>query len=376
MKIGISCYPSQGGSGVVATELGKALAGRGHEIHFITSSLPVRLREFDRNIYFHEVTPENYPVFLYPPYSLSLAAKMAEVTETYGLDILHAHYAMPHAACAYLARQMLNGTGVHTVTTLHGTDITLVGQAPSFYKVTRFSIAQSDAVTAVSDWLREETRRRFSLERPIEVIPNFVDTALFRPRPLEERRACFADPGEKLLVHVSNFRPVKNVGAVIEVFRRVAARHPARLLLVGDGPERVSVEAQVQRLGLSDRVRFLGGQEYVEEILPLADVFLLPSLHESFGLVALEASACRVPVVATSVGGTPEVVTDGVTGFLREPGDVDGLAEATELLVADPERAAAMGRAGRERAEGEFAIDRIVPRYLALYESLLAESRT
>jgi N-acetyl-alpha-D-glucosaminyl L-malate synthase BshA len=369
VKVGISCYPTQGGSGVVATELGKELALRGHEVHFMTSSLPVRLRRFDRNIFFHEVQPENYPLFLYPPYSLSLAAKMAEVTETHGLDVLHAHYAMPHAACAYLARQMVAGRRVKTVTTLHGTDITLVGQAPSFYKVTKFSIEQSDCVSSVSGWLREETRRIFKTERPVSVIPNFVDTEVFRPGAPPERRACFADPREKILLHISNFRPVKNVDMVLEVFRRVAARIPSRLLLVGEGPELIPIEQRVRELDLLDRVSFLGGQEYVEEILPLADAFLLPSLHESFGLVALEAMACGVPVVATSIGGTAEVVAEGECGFLRDPHDADGMEEAVAALLGDSERARAMGAAGRRRAESEFRVEQVIPKYLELYSA-------
>jgi len=367
VRIGISCYPSQGGSGVVATELGKALAARDHEIHFITSSLPVRLREFDRNIFFHEVQPENYPVFLHPPYSLSLAAKMAEVAETYDLDVLHAHYAMPHAACAYLAKQMLRGKPIKTVTTLHGTDITLIGQAPSFYKVTKFSIEESDCVSSVSRWLADETRRSFHTTRPIHVVPNFVDTEVFRPQDVSERRRCFAEPGEKVVLHISNFRPVKNIGAVIDVFRHVAGKFPARLLLVGDGPERIPVEIQVREAGLQDRVRFLGGQEYVEDLLPLADVFLLPSLHESFGLVVLEAMASGVPVVATEIGGTSEVVQEGVCGYLRNPHDVPGMVDAVSRILDDGALAARLGAEGRRIAEEQYRVEHVLPGYLALY---------
>lgn len=367
MKIGISCYPTQGGSGVVATELGQAMAKLGHEVHFMTSSLPVRLRHFDRNIYFHEVQPESYPLFLYPPYSLSLAAKMAEITRTYDLDVIHAHYAMPHAACAYLARQMLRGRPVKTVTTLHGTDITLVGQAPSFYAVTKFSIEESDCVSSVSTWLRDETHRIFKTDRTISVIPNFVDTEMFQPRRDEERRSCFAKPGEPLLMHVSNFRPVKNVQRVIEVFEAVASSHPCRLLFVGDGPEKISVERHAAKLGLSDRVQFLGGQEYVEDLLPLADIFLLPSLHESFGLVALEAMAVGVPVVATSVGGTSEVVIENETGFLRHPEDQEGWVSAVRTLLDDGALRRRMGEAGRARAEEVYRVDKVLPRYLELY---------
>lgn len=369
MRIGITCYPSEGGSGVVATELGKELARRGHEIHFITSSLPIRLRRFESNICFHEVRPENYPVFLYPPYSLSLAAKMAEVTQAYNLDILHAHYAMPHAASAYLAKQMLGDTKVRTVTTLHGTDITLVGQAPSFHMVTRFSIQQSDCVTSVSEWLKQETNRIFDPKRSIRVIPNFVDTETFSPRDRSTVRDQFARPGEKLLMHISNFRPVKNISAVVETFAEVRKRIPARLLLVGDGPERVPVEKQVHTLGLADQVTFLGNQEYIEDLLPLADVFLLPSLHESFGLVVLEAMAAGVPVVATNVGGPPEVVTDGESGFLRAPDDVPGMVEAAMGVLTDSELAASVSAAGLERARTRFTVEQVIPQYEAAYES-------
>ncbi len=368
MNIGISCYATEGGSGIIATELGRELARLGHEVHFITSSLPVRLRRFEKNIYFHEVRPENYPVFPYPPYSLSLSAKMAEVATAYRLDVLHAHYAMPHAASAYLARQMLREHPIRTVTTLHGTDITLVGQAPSFAAVTRFSIEESDCVTSVSAWLERETRRAFSITRPITVIPNFVDTATFRPRKAPERRAAFAAPGEKLLLHISNFRPVKNLSALIHTFDRVRQRIPSRLLLVGDGPERVPVENLVHELGLTERVHFLGNQEYIEDLLPLADCFLLPSLHESFGLVVLEAMAVGVPVVATNVGGTCEVVEQGVTGYLRDPHDVAGMTEDTVRILDDPALAARISEAGVQRARTRFQIDTIVPQYLRVYE--------
>jgi len=369
MKIGITCYPTEGGSGIVATELGKQLARRGHEIHFITSSLPVRLRRFEKNICFHEVRPENYPVFHYPPYSLSLAAKMAEVATAYQLDVLHAHYAMPHAASAYLARQMLGDHKVKTVTTLHGTDITLVGQAPSFYTVTKFSIDESDCVTSVSRWLEAETRRIFKTERCIHVIPNFVDTDAFHPRNAGDRRAQFAPNGEKLVLHISNFRPVKNLKAVVDTFDAVRRRVPSRLLLVGDGPERIPVEQQVEALGLTDRVVFLGNQEYVEDILPLADVLLLPSLHESFGLVVLEAMAMGIPVVATDVGGPREVMVDGESGYLRPPHDVQGMVDAVVRILSDADLARAMGEAGVRRALEHFHVDRIIPEYLRVYAS-------
>jgi N-acetyl-alpha-D-glucosaminyl L-malate synthase BshA len=369
VKIGITCYPTEGGSGVVATELGKELARRGHEVHFITSSLPVRLRHFEKNIRFHEVRPENYPVFLHPPYSLSLAAKMAEVAECHHLDVLHTHYAMPHAASAYLAQRMLRDHRVKTVTTLHGTDITLVGQAPSFFAVTRFSIQEMDRVTAVSRWLKDETVRIFDPGREIAVIPNFVDVETFRPRDLSSRREQLAAPDERIVLHISNFRPVKNLEAVVRVFHRVSKQVKARLVLVGDGPERVPTERLIDTLGLSARTIFLGNQEFVEEILPLADVFLLPSLHESFGLVALEAMAVGIPVVATQVGGPREVVIDGSCGFLRDPHDHEGMAAAILSILGDRERARAMGEAGIRRAREAFHVDRIVPEYLRVYGS-------
>jgi N-acetyl-alpha-D-glucosaminyl L-malate synthase BshA len=371
VKVGITCYPTEGGSGVVATELGLHLARRGHEVHFITSSLPVRLRGFEERICFHEVRPENYPVFHYPPYSLSLAAKMAEVARAWKLDVLHAHYAMPHAASAYLARQMMRDHKVRTVTTLHGTDITLVGQAPSFYDVTRFSICESDCVTAVSRWLKKETRRIFDIDRNIEVIHNFIDSETFRPKRVDERRRQFAAPEEKIVLHISNFRPVKNLRAVIETFETVNRTVPARLLLVGDGPERLPVEEMVGALGIRDRVLFLGNQEFVEDIFPLADAYLLPSLHESFGLSVLEAMAVGVPVVTTNVGGTCEVVVDGETGFLRAPHDGTGMVEAMLRILSDPKLAASLGEAGRRRAREEFHVDHIVARYLEVYASCL-----
>lgn len=353
----------------MATELGKQLARRGHEVHFITSSVPVRLRRFEKNICFHEVRPEDYPIFHYPPYSLSLAAKMAEVVKAYDLDILHAHYAMPHAASAYLAKQMLGDRRVRTVTTLHGTDITLVGQAPSFYAVTRFSIEQSDCVTSVSQWLKDETQRIFKPDRYVRVVPNFVDVETFRARDLGSRREEFAAPDEKIVLHISNFRPVKNLSAVVKTFVRVRRQTRARLILVGDGPERLRVERMVNKLGITECVSFLGNQTYIEEILPVADAFLLPSFHESFGLVLLESMAAGVPVVATNVGGPPEVVIEGESGFLRAPDDVEGMAEALMRILGDPDLARAMGESGTRRAEEKFHVDRVVPEYEKVYEA-------
>ena len=324
MKIGITCYPTYGGSGVVATELGIELAARGHEIHFITYSQPFRLTGREANIRYHEVPVSNYPLFEYPPYDLALATRMAEVAEFYSLDLLHVHYAVPHSVSALLARQMLATRGKHLpfITTLHGTDITLVGLDRSYLPITRFGIEQSDGVTAISEHLRERTEAAFGITRPIEVIRNFVNCDLYRrdPELVARERPRFADPGEKLLVHLSNFRPVKRVLDVVEVFARVAAVMPARLMLVGDGPERSAAEFLATRLGVANRIHFLGKQENVNELLPLADLMLMPSEMESFGLAALEAMACRVPAIATCVGGVPELIEDGKNGLLFNVG--------------------------------------------------------
>ncbi len=368
MKIGITCYPSAGGSGVMATELGKRLATMGHEIHFITSALPVRLRGFNENIYFHEVVPESYPLFQYPPYDLSLATKMHDVAVLHQLEVLHVHYAIPHAVCAYLAREMLKPRGITTVTTLHGTDITLIGVLPSFYRVTRFSIEQSDGVTAVSEWLRRQTIESFHIENGVEVIPNFVDTKVFKPACREKPKICLAPGGDKIILHISNFRPVKNVEAVIRVFAALRARHACRLVLVGEGPERTRAERLAAELGVSDKVVFRGNEEYIEDILPSADLFLLPSHHESFGLVALEAMSAGVPVVATNQGGTVEVIEDGVSGFLRSPDDLDGMVEAASRILDDPAFARTMSEAARESAVRKFDVEHVVHRYVEFYE--------
>jgi N-acetyl-alpha-D-glucosaminyl L-malate synthase BshA len=374
MAIGITCYPTTGGSGIVATELGKRLARRGHHVHFITHAVPVRLREFEERISFHPVETESYPLFNHQPYALNLAAKMSEVIERAELDILHVHYALPHAVSAYLAKQIVRPRPVQVITTLHGTDITLVGLQPSFFSVTKFSIEQSDAVTAVSGWLRDQTVSIFDVKTPIHVIRNFVDPGKFRPLAASDRRHAFARPGEVLLMHASNFRPVKNAPRVVEVFRAVAAQVPARLLLVGEGPELPACRALAEELGVVDRVTFLGDQEYIEALLPYADIFLLPSDHESFGLVALEAMSCGVPVVATRVGGMPEVIADGVNGYLCDPGDVEGMSALAVALARDPARRTAIAGAARAAASEQFDIDRAVDRYLDLYASLLGKS--
>jgi len=371
MAIGITCYPTTGGSGIVATELGKRLARRGHHVHFITHAVPVRLREFEERISFHPVETESYPLFNHQPYALNLAAKMSEVIVRAGLDILHVHYALPHAVSAYLAKQIVRPRSVQVITTLHGTDITLVGLQPSFFSVTKFSIEQSDAVTAVSAWLRDQTVSIFDVKTPIHIIHNFVDPGKFRPLAGADRRHAFARPGEVLLMHASNFRPVKNAPRVVEVFKAVAAQVPARLLLVGEGPELNACRELAEDLGVADRIAFLGDQEYIEALLPYADIFVLPSDHESFGLVALEAMSCGVPVLATRVGGMPEVIADGENGFLFDPGDVAGMSALAVALAQDPARRARVAQAARATACERFDIDRAVDRYIELYAALL-----
>ncbi len=372
MRIGITCYPTYGGSGAVATELGLELARRGHEIHLISYASPFRLRGFAEHVYFHEVDLSGtYPLLEYFPYSLALAVKQEEVALRENLDILHVHYAIPHATAAFLAREMLRGQHeLKVVTTLHGTDITLVGQERSFYTVTKFSIEQSDAVTAVSEFLREETQKAFLCEGcRIDVIPNFINPAEYYPSSEARCRSSLAPENAKVLIHVSNFRPVKRVPDVVRVFAKVRERVPSVLVLVGDGPERPATEAEVERLGLSDHVRFLGKVNAVADLLRAADVFLLPSQSESFGLGALEAMACGVPVVASRVGGIPEVVVDGETGALLPVGDVDAMAEATvELLEPRRWQRASAAAVSHSRTFDEA---KVVPLYEALYQRVL-----
>ena len=377
MKIGITCYPTYGGSGVVATELGIELAAAGHQVHFIAYSQPFRLRGREQDIFFHEVPVSNYPLFEYPPYDLALATRMAEVAAYYELDLLHVHYAIPHSISAYLAREMLTRQKrrLPFITTLHGTDITLVGLDHSYLPITRFGIDESDGVTAISNYLREKTIQEFHPERPIEVIPNFVNCDVYMPLNDSERtagRARYAPDGEKILVHLSNFRPVKRTADVVRVFARVASELPARLLMIGDGPDRSTAEWIAHRKGIQDRVHFLGKQSSVSEILPLADLLLLPSELESFGLVALEAMACRVPTIATRVGGVPELIEDGVTGRLFPVGDVDGMASAAVELLRDGERYLAMAEAGRKIAQARYCASKIVPLYERFYERILS----
>jgi len=379
MRIGITCYPTYGGSGVVATELGMELAARGHEIHFITYAPPIRLTELNhqpelaRRICYHEVEVMKYPLFDYPPYDLALATKMVEVAEHYELDLLHVHYAIPHSVSAYLAQAMLAPRHLPFVTTLHGTDVTLVGLDRSFLPITRFAIEQSDGVTAVSQNLLEVTRREFKVQKPIEVIPNFVNCDRYHRLEAPEQRRQYAPDGEFLIAHLSNFRPVKRIPDVIEIFARIRAALPARLLLIGDGPERSNAEYLVREKGISDSVQFLGKQDAVYEKLGVCDLFLLPSDLESFGLAALEAMACEVPVIASDVGGMREVIDDRKDGFLLPARDVDAMARAAIELLRDPPRARALGRAARAKAQARFCSTLVVPRYVSFYEKILAE---
>jgi N-acetyl-alpha-D-glucosaminyl L-malate synthase BshA len=374
MKIAITGHPTYGGSGVVAAELGMALAGRGHEVHFVAYEAPFRLDPLHPLVNFHEVEVTSYPLFRYPPYTLALATKLLGVIREQKVEIIHAHYAIPHSIAALLAQQMCRDCGVKVVTTLHGTDITLVGIDPSFFEITKFAIEQSDAVTAVSSFLADATVERFGLRKPVEVIHNFIDPALYSPerrRPALRRR--FAAEDETLLCHISNFRPVKRIPDVIDVFARVARVRRARLLMIGNGPEAPPAHAQAAALGVADRITWLGAIDAVAEPLACSDLFLLPSDGESFGLAALEAMASGVPVISTRAGGVPEVIDDGRTGILRGVGDTPGMAEAALALLDDPARHRAMGEAARASAIERFSLDRIVGRYEALYAGLAGD---
>jgi L-malate glycosyltransferase len=377
MKIGITCYPTYGGSGVVATELGIELAALGHQVHFITYSQPFRLTGREKGIFYHEVPVSNYPLFEYPPYDLALATRMSEVGEYYELDLLHVHYAIPHSVSALLARQMLAARGrkLPFVTTLHGTDITLVGLDRSYLPITRFGIEESDGVTSISQYLKDKTLEEFHINNPIEVIPNFVNCDVYKPfadkEARDKAREGYAYPGEKILLHLSNFRPVKRVTDVVKVFAKVVEQVPARLLLVGDGPDRSSAEWLAHNLGIQDRISFLGKQESVNELLPVADLMLMPSELESFGLAALEAMACKVPTIATKVGGVPELIEDGVSGRLFPVGATDAMANAAIDLLAHPEKLEEMAKAGRAWAQARYCSSKIIPLYEKYYEDVL-----
>jgi len=371
MKIGITCYPTYGGSGVVATELGIELAARGHEIHFISYAMPIRLSSAHERIYFHEVEVTSYPLFDHPPYTLALATKMFEVAEEASLDLLHVHYAIPHSVSALLARMMATPKRLPFITTLHGTDITLVGNDRSYLPITRFSIEQSDGVTAISKYLRERTIHDFEIKHPIEVIPNFVNCDLYMRCKDQSARQRWAKNGEPILMHLSNFRPVKRVCDVIEIFALVREKIPAKLVLMGDGPDRGSADFMVRKKGLTKDVFFLGKQDNVQEKLGLADLFLLPSDEESFGLAALEAMACEVPVIATNVGGLPEVVTHGVDGYLIPPRDVKAGAKYALEILTRPDRGRSMGQQARVNARSKYCSNDVIPQYENYYRSVL-----
>jgi N-acetyl-alpha-D-glucosaminyl L-malate synthase BshA len=374
MKIGITCYPTYGGSGAVATELGLDLARRGHEVHFITYDSPFRLRGYTERVFFHQVETRmgRYPLFDHFPYTLALASKQHEVVLREELDLLHVHYAIPHATTAYLAREMLKGERpVKVITTLHGTDITLVGQESSFYAITKFSIERSDGVTAVSNYLRDETYRAFGCGAcDVRVVPNFVNLQEYRPGE-QGCRQSVAPEGHKVITHVSNFREVKRVKDVVRVFARVRRAMPATLVMIGDGPERVDAENEARDLAVTDDVRFLGRLDSVASLLQGSDLFILPSQTESFGLAALEAMACGSPVVASRAGGLPEVIDDGVNGILEPVGSVEAMGRRAVELLRDPERHAAMRAAAIAKAE-QFSADRVVPMYEAYYREVLA----
>ncbi len=376
MKIGIVCYPTYGGSGVVATELGKALAKNGHEVHFIAYSQPARLHHFFDKVYYHEVGVFDYPLFEYPPYETALASKLVDVIQFHRLDILHVHYAIPHASAAFLARTILYEKGIYTpiVTTLHGTDITLVGKDSTYAPVVAFSINQSDGVTAVSDSLRKQTYEYFDIRNEIEVIPNFIDLDEFKKFNKDHFKKAIAPADEKVLMHTSNFRKVKRIEDVVEIFYRVQQQIPAKLLLVGDGPERMKAEQLCRELGISHDVRFLGKQDAVGELLAVTDLFLMPSESESFGLAALEAMACEVPVISSNAGGIPEININGKTGFMSDVGDVEDMAKNALYILNDKERLQEFRTNALNQAK-RFDIGNIIPLYEQYYQKVLDNCR-
>ncbi|MCZ2223676.1 MAG: N-acetyl-alpha-D-glucosaminyl L-malate synthase BshA [Chitinophagales bacterium] len=369
MRIGIVCYPTFGGSGVLATELGKALADKNHQVHFITYQQPVRLNVFNANIFYHEVRVPTYPLFDYPPYEVALASNMVDVIMNYDLDLLHVHYAIPHASAAYMAKQIIlkkTGRKIPVITTLHGTDITLVGRDKTYEPVVTFSINESDAITAVSENLKEETYNHFAITKEIEVIPNFVDIERFSKKPIDAFKKVVAPNGEKIFLHASNFRKVKRVDDVVKIFAEVRKEVPAKLMMVGDGPERPVIEELVRQLHLEADVRFVGKQEQMEEILPVSDIFLLPSEYESFGLAALEAMAARVIVISTNAGGLPEISNHGITGFTANVGDIKTMSKYAIDILKDEEKLKQMKETAYQHA-CKFDIHHIIPLYEKLY---------
>ena len=375
MRIGITCYPTYGGSGIVATELGLELAERGHEIHFVTYANPIRLSAESPRLHYHEVEVTNYPLFQFPPYALALASRMVEVAESAKLDLLHVHYAIPHSISAMLASQMLDGR-LPFITTLHGTDVTLVGNDPSYFPITKFAIDRSPGVTTISEYLRKRTVDVFGVTNPIRVIPNFVNCDLYRVVKDDGLRARYAQPDEKILIHLSNFRPVKRPLDCIRILARLTKTVPSRLLMVGDGPERGPCESLARELGIEDRVEFLGKQLQVASLLALADVFLLPSELEGFGLAALEAMACGVPAVASDVGGIPELITPGEDGMLCAVGDTDAMTDACASLLGNPDRHREVAAAARETALTRFCASKIIPRYEDYYREISGAAKT
>lgn len=375
IKIGIVCYPTFGGSGVVATELGKALAKEGHQVHFITYSQPTRLDFLNENLFYHEVDFRSYPLFEFPPYELALASKMVSVVKNEHLDLLHVHYAIPHASAAYMAKQILRSQGITipVVTTLHGTDITLVGKDPSYEPVVTFSINQSDGVTAVSEDLRRETYEHFKIEKDIEVIPNFIDLAKFKKQKKDHFKQAICPNGEALVVHTSNFRKVKRINDVIRIFANIHDEIPAKLLMIGDGPDRAKAETLCKELNIENNVRFLGKLEAIEEVLSVADLFLMPSEKESFGLAALEAMACEVPLISSNAGGLPELNIQGITGFLCAVGDVEDMSRKA-LFVLDKKNLPSFKQNALKRAQ-EFDLTNILPLYENVYQQVIEKAK-
>jgi N-acetyl-alpha-D-glucosaminyl L-malate synthase BshA len=375
MRIGIVCYPTFGGSGVLATELGKALADKGHQVHFITYQQPVRLAEFNANIFYHEVQVPTYPLFDYPPYETALSSTMVDVIVNNNIDLLHVHYAIPHASAAYMAKKILEAQGkfIPVITTLHGTDITLVGRDKTYAPVVTFSINQSDGITAVSDNLREETFKFFKIEKEIDVIHNFVDVSRFQKKPIDAFRRVIAPGGEKILLHASNFRKIKRVADVVKIFAEVQKSVPSKLLFVGDGPERPEIESLSRELGICDDIRFVGKQEQMEEILAIADLFLLTSEYESFGLAALEAMAAGVPLISTNAGGLPEININGETGYMSNIGDVKSMSANAIGLLSNDEKLNMFKRNAAAQAV-KFDLHTIVPKYEALYDRVLMKN--